>query len=76
MRKPEIGNGNKKRGNEETDRLAILYSSAIVCTVPRLVARFGSSDYLKMTDYIDLTLDDGQSGDSFGLPDSPACTIQ
>ena len=29
-----------------------------------------------MTHYINLTLEDGQSGDSFGLPDSPACTIQ
>ena len=29
-----------------------------------------------MTNYINLTLEDGQSGDSFGLPDFPACTIQ
>ena len=90
MKKPEIGNGNKKRGNEETDRLAII----VVCTVPRVrqdqlrverhfytgqkpSSKPGSAvRQLKMTDYINLTLEDGQSGDSFGLPDSPACTIQ
>ena len=29
-----------------------------------------------MSDFIELTLDDEQSGDSFGLPDSPVCAIQ
>lgn len=30
---------------------------------------------IKMTDFIDLTLDDEQSGDSFGLPASPASEV-
>ena len=29
-----------------------------------------------MSDFIDLTLDNEQSEDSFGLPDSPVCAIQ